>query len=154
MSQSSYTAWPPLYGITIVSELTENDEYVIPRSQTLVFPFGLRGYDAVQITAGQTDRIGNQNSTIQGWPSAEINGISLAMSSHPALARKNISHRGYDWRLIDGSVDPSRLVVDADLNEPDLTLQISGDRGYYMCLKNLENKDNGLYLRFRYLRAR
>jgi hypothetical protein len=153
MSRSSYATWPPLYGITIAETLSENDNYMIPRSQTLVFPFKLGANAAVQITAGQTNYYANQSNTIQGWPSTEINGISLIMGLNPTMARKNFSSDGYDWLLISRDVDRQDLVPISDLNQPDVAQDIEPDRTYYMCFKNLENKDNGLYLRFTYLQA-
>jgi hypothetical protein len=154
MSRTAYPTWPPQYGITMVDALSGDGNYMIPRSQTLVFPFNLGGNAALQITAGQTAYYGNQGNTIQGWPSAEINGISIIMGLNPALARKNLSPSGYDWLLISENVDRSGLVPIADLSEPDVVRQIAADRTYYMCFKNLENKDNGLYVRFAYLQAR
>ncbi len=154
MNQSSYPAWPPLYGITMVETQSENNNYTIPRSQTLVFPFKLGDYAAVQITAGQTNYYSNQNNTIQAWPSREINGISLIAEVNPSLARKNLSTPGYDWLLIGSGVDRDRLISIPDLNGPNISVQIDPDQIYHMCFKNLENRDNGLYVRFTYLQSR
>jgi hypothetical protein len=146
--------WPPLYGITLVDTLSPDDNYMIPRSQTLVFPFKLDGNAAVQLTAGQTNYYANQSNTIQGWPSEEINGISIVIGLNPSLARKNLSSSGYDWLLISRNTDRNGLIPVADLNEPNITYHIDQNKTYYMCFKNLENRDNGLYLRFAYLQAR
>jgi hypothetical protein len=154
MNQTSRAIWPPRYGITIVTDISENDTYMIPRSQTLVFPFNLGSNAAVQITAGQTAYHGNQGNTIQGWPSREINGISLIAALNPSLARKNLSSAGYDWLLISRGVDRNQLLPVADLPDPVIVYHIDADPTHYMCFKNLENKDNGLYVRFTYLQSR
>lgn len=151
MSSYPYKSWPPLYDVTIVQELSPDDLYTIPRSQTLVFPFALRGYGAVQIDGGHSSFYDNQAGSIQGWASDAVVGRSLTISPQPNLARISLPAGGFHWQFRDINVDPRALIRPTDLAPADIDQWIYPDRTYYMCFKNLENKDNGLYVRFTYL---
>lgn len=151
MSNSSYTRWPPLYGVTIIDEFSTDNLYTIPRSQTVVFPFALRGYGAVQVDGGHSSFYDNQAGTIQGWASDAVMGRSLTISPQPNLARISLPAEGFHWQFRDINVDNKALIRPADLAAADLDQWIYQDRTYYMCFTNLENKDNGLYVRFTYM---
>lgn len=149
---TSYTAWPPLFGIKIIDQLSDDGFYTIPRSQTIVFPFRLmNGVAAVQVDAGHTTFYGNQQGTIRGWASNEIKGRSISADTDPALSSINLQGDGYHWLYHRLDVDIKTLDRSPDLPEVDQAQWVYPDRPYFMCFQNLENKDNGLYARFTYI---
>jgi hypothetical protein len=149
---SSYTSWPPLFGVIIVQEQSQDGFYTIPRSQTLVFPFSLTDQSmGIQVDAGHTTFYGNQQGTIRGWASDVVNGRSLAADSNPGSSRINLLGDGYHWLFYDISINPESLRRPSDLPNPTQQQWIRSNTDYFMCFQNLENKDNGLYLRFTYL---
>lgn len=151
MTAYSYPHWPPLDGINIVDTPSPDDMYQIPRSQTAVFRFRLDGYDAVQIAASQTTFYDSQQCTICAWASEEINGRSITMVPNSNLGRIKLQGEGFHWRFYDIGVDPRSLRPPPDLATPDLLQWIRRDREYWMCFQNLQNSENGLYVRFTYL---
>lgn len=147
---TSYPNWPPLFGIKIVTEKSEDDFYLIPKSQVLVFPFKLDGYAAVRIDAGHTSFYNNQQGTILGWASDEINGRSIASNLPSSLARIPLPGDGFSWLLHDIGVDPSKITPPDGAYIVPQTHWIRSNQQYFMCFQNQENKDNGLFLRFTY----
>lgn len=138
-----HTEWTLPYGVKLVTDLQEDHFYVIPRSQVLVFPIKLHGYSLLRVDAGHNSFYDNQNGTILGWASDEINGRSITISPNSQMSRVQLPMDGFNWLFYD---------INSTAPRPSAFLEqwIWPDQQYYMCFQNLENKDNGLYARFTY----
>ena len=143
MYQSS--RWLPIPGITIITELDPQGFYTIPQSQMLVFPFSIEfPYDQIKISTGHTTFYDNQQGTILSWASDQPGGRSVTGDFNSNLANVNLLADGYKWLF--------HLVENEPYNtqDIDLTYWLWPNRQYFMCFKNLENKNNGLYYRIDY----
>lgn len=141
---TQYTDSPFQQNVKIVTETDLDYFYTIPRGQTLVFPFELSGHDIVRIDAGHTSFYDNQQGTISSWASDEINGRSITASPNANMGRVQLQGDGFNWQFYD-------ITRTLTLPDASLTQWISPDKRYYMCFQNLENKDNGLYVKFAFI---
>jgi len=138
MYQSSL--WPSVPGVNIITELDPQGFYTIPQSQIFVFPFSLVfPYDQVKISAGHTSFYSNQQGTIRAWISNQPNGRSITGDFNANLDNVNLPGDGFKWIFHLLKNQPY------DAEDIDLTQWIYPDTDYFMCFKNLENKNNGLY---------
>lgn len=147
---TSYTTWPPLFGTVLIQqdEQSPDNFYVIPRSQTLVFPFSVSEYHALRVDAGHTTFYDNQQGTIRGWASREINGRDISMDSAPGRSSIQLQGDGFHWLFYDLALDPQSILDPPGQPPPSQRQWINPNQTYFMCFQNLENKDNGLFMRF------
>ena len=140
---SKYIEYPGLYGINIVNELSPDNYYQIAQSQTAVFPFRLGVNSAIKISASHTSFYDNQQGTISGWASDEINGRSITSAPNTLMSRIQLQGTGFTWLFY----APNTTLTE----NAQLTQWIDPEQTYYMCFQNLENKSNGLFAQFTYL---
>ena len=141
----NYIEYPLPFGINVIRDFNENNLYQIAKSQTAVFPFKLNPFSAIRVEAGHSSFYDNQAGTISAWPSDQINGRSITGYANSNQNRINIQGEGFSWLF---------HPINADLRnykEASISQWIDPNREYYMCFQNLENKDNGLYLKFTYI---
>lgn len=141
----NYSEYPLQFGVNMVTELNADHYYLIPKSQTLIFPFQLDAYAAVEVDAGHTSFYNNQAGTISAWASNEINGRSITGIENANLSRISLQAEGFKWLF---------YKLDTDLQSfPTAYIKqwVLPNQSYFMCFQNLENKENGLYVRFTYL---
>lgn len=141
---TQYIDSPYQQNVKIVVELDPDCFYTLPRGQTLAFPFELSGHDMIRVDAGHTSFYDNQQGTISAWASDEINGRTITSSPNSNLGRVQLQGDGFNWQFY----DITRKLILPDAN---LTQWIQPDKKYYMCFQNLENKDNGLYVKFAFI---
>lgn len=137
--------WPAIPGLTIITELDPQGFYTIPQSQTVIFPFSISSpYDQVRISAGHTSFYNNQQGTILSWISDQPNGRNITSDYNSNLENVNLPGDGYKWLFHLINNEPYQT------NDADLVFWLWPDRYYFMCFKNLENKNNGLYYNIEY----
>lgn len=134
--------WPQTPGINIITEINSDYLYIIPQSQTLVFPFSVsEPVTQIKIAAGHTSFYDNQQGTILAWASKQPAGRSITGEFNSNLANVNLQGDGYTWLFYLVDNQPNSI------DNVDLVQWILPDTQYFMCFKNLENKNNGLYCR-------
>lgn len=141
-----FEEYPLPFGINLVTTLSDNNLYQIPKSQTAIFPFTLgTEFSALRIDAGHSSFYDNQNGTLLCWASDEINGRSITSDSWPGQNRISLQGNGFNWlfHTLDANI--------ASYEKAFITQWIYPSKKYYMCFQNTENKNNGLYVKFSYL---
>lgn len=156
MYQSSL--WPSISGVTIITEFSVDDYYMIPKSQYLVFPFSINTQQPqIRIDATHTTFYDNQQGTITAWISDQVIGRSITGDYNSNLARTQLQADGYSWLLYMFGNEPiedndpvrnSTLFSPYSFQIPKLKQWIYPDKTYFMCFQNRENKDNGLFAKF------
>lgn len=137
--------WLPIPGVTIITEPALDGFYTIPQSQMLVFPFSItHPYDQVRIAAGHTSFYDNQQGSILAWTSDQPAGRSITGDYNSNLAKTNLQGNGFKWLF--------HLLNNKPYNDNDVNLVywLNPSQTYFMCFKNLENKNNGLYCNIEY----
>lgn len=119
--------------------------YIIPQSTCFYTPIQIPANSWVKITLAHTNFDRNQTLTIRGWASATPQGISLtsipdAFEGWIAPAKVGLSVGFYDV-LSPGKID-NTLLWSRGL-KPNVT--------YYWNIRNMENRQNGFYMKIDYL---
>ena len=131
------------YGTTIVTEFSEENTYIVPRSQTFCFPFRVTGsFNQVLISAAHDRFQGNIDSMFNVYKSSIQNSITAlpySLNSGVNLGGTAAVFCFYDINL------PTDEIAEAGI-----TRWINRDQTYYMNVINRENKDNNLFLEITY----
>ena len=144
------------YGTTIVTEFSEENTYIVPRSQTFCFPFRVTGsFNQVLISAAHDRFQGNIDSmfnvykssiqnSLRAWPSEEPIGLSITALPYSLNSGVNLGGTAAVFCFYDINLPTDEIA------EAGITRWINRDQTYYMNVINRENKDNNLFLEITY----
>ena len=140
----SIPPYPLPYGVALITETTSNDYYMVPRSQVVCFAWQLGTNNTVRVIGQHVSFYDNQQNTVRVWASGEPNGRSITMDPNSGLESIRLNGDGYVWNFY-SPAHPENQTQDANLNQ-----WVDPSQTYFMCVQNLENKDNHFYLKFVY----
>lgn len=144
------------YGISIITQVGIENNYVVPRSQTYCFPFAIVG-STKQITVkcghnlyqSNIDSLfnvyqGSYQNSLRAWISREPAGLSITASPYAANSGINLTGTHSTFNLYDIRL-PQDQILPADIMQ-----WITSDVQYYVNVQNRENRDNSVYLELVY----
>jgi hypothetical protein len=144
------------YGISIITQVGIENNYVVPRSQIYCFPFAIVdttkqilvkcGHNLYQ---GNIDSLfnvyqGSYQNSLRAWISQEPAGLSITSRPYSTNSGINLTGAHSTFNLYDERL-PQDQVIPADIVQ-----WVSADVQYYVNVQNRENRDNSLYLELIY----